>query len=104
MDKNYIMLSTVSFCYIQYVFIDTIDHIYESIMKRSGIILKDIKEYIKKDSPFRLIACRVRKADKELFCRALCQVKNMAMLLGYREYNDMCSLMCSCESTLVNDH
>lgn len=102
MNKNYLKLQSFSFFSNFYIFIDTIDHIYERIMQNNGIILKGIKEYIKAESPFRLITCHVKKSDESLFCEAIKQIRNTALLLGYRDYDSMCLLMQKCESNLKN--
>lgn len=93
MDKNYLQLHTYAPFSFLYIFIDTVDHFYERIMNSSGITLKGIKEYIKDESPFRLISCYVRKKDAFIFCNAIQQIRNRALLLGYREYDEMCQQM-----------
>ena len=102
MNKNYLQLQSYSPFSFFYVFIDTVDHIYERIMKKNGIILKGIKEYIKAESPFRLIACHVKKSDEPAFFDAIKQIRNTALLYGYRDYDDMCLLMQKCEIDLLN--
>lgn len=100
MDKNYLQLHCYSpFSYF-YVFVDTIDHIYERVMSSSGIILKSVKEYVKDGSPFTLISCYVRKKDDPLFCDAVQQIRKKALLLGYREYDEVCQLMQQSEKYL----
>lgn len=97
MDKNYLQLHCHSPFSLFYIFVDTIDHIYERVMSSSGILLKSVKEYVKDGSPFRLISCYVRKKDVPLFCAAVQEIRKRALLLGYREYDEMCQQMQQCE-------
>ncbi len=85
----------------KFVFVDTGDHFYERLMKNEGIALRHIREFTKEGSPFRLIICRIRNCDKTSFCESIIKIRDMALLLGYREYDDMCRLMQSCESEAV---
>jgi len=97
MEKNYLQLHSHSPFSKYYIFIDTVDHIYERVMEKYGIGLKRVQEYTKAESPFRLITCHIKKSDETVFLNAIEQIRNNALLLGYRDYDEMCHLMQMCE-------
>lgn len=93
MVKNYLEIKSYSVFSLLYIFVDTFDHIFERIMEDEGIVMKHITEYSKSGSPYRLISCRINKRDKKEFCELLMQIRNTALLLGYKDYDEMCVLM-----------
>lgn len=96
MSNNYIQLRNYSPFSMLYVFIDTIDHIYEKIMKDNGIVLKGIREYTRLESPYRLISCRIKNKDVPLFCNLTEKIRRNALILGYRDYDEMCTRLQEC--------
>ena len=101
MAKNYLQIYNHSPFSSLFVFIDTIDHLFVRIMNKNGILLKDVKEFAKEDSPYRLIMCQVRKKDMTTFVESVQQIQNMALLLGYREYTNVCNTLQECTNFLV---
>lgn len=100
MNNNYLQLYSHSPFSSLFVFVDTIDHLFVRIMGKNGIHLKGVKEFAKEDSPYRLIMCRVRKKDKTTFVESVKQIQNMALLLGYREYTNVCNTLQECTNFL----
>ena len=47
-------------------------------------------EYAKLESPYRIVFCKVIKKDVERFEEALGKLKSKMLLLGYRDYLDVC--------------
>lgn len=100
MCQNYMKLRSVSPFWEEFIFIDTERHFFEGIMQNNGINLRNVKEYIKGRTPFRLIHCKVRKKDRALFCDVIPEIRNMVLLMGYPEYDDLCTKMQNCRWNL----
>lgn len=97
---NYLQVDCFWPFFKNYVFVDTVECGYEQILKRNQIRIKILREYIKPDSPFRLVICRVKKKDENIFYNCLEQIRNKALLTGYREYDDICEWLKQCEREL----
>lgn len=97
---NYLQIETRLLFSRVFLFVDTKDHGFEQIMENRRIRLRQVREFIKSDSPFRLILCKVRKKDVDSFCESLEQVRNKALLMGYRDYDDICEWLHECENRL----
>ena len=91
--KNYIELRCRRPFSRNFMFVDTSDHIFRRVMKRSKVRLRAVKEFIKDESPFRLITCRIKDVDLEMFLKAMEEVRNAALIRGYREYDIMCAIL-----------
>lgn len=100
MNKNYIKLKNIFLFSKLYVFLDTADHLYEQVLRNNDIMVSNIKEFYKENSPFRLISCKVKKKDEQDFCREILQIRNKALILGYRDYDNMCRQINECEKIL----
>ncbi|MCR4740357.1 MAG: hypothetical protein K5886_08905 [Lachnospiraceae bacterium] len=90
---NCIRIKSRSPFHYRFVFVDTHDHISFGIFTRNGLRIKKVKELVRDGSPFRLIICSIRKRDLGRFKEALDVLKRNALLLGYRDYDDMCKML-----------
>ena len=93
MEKNYIKVNCRLPFSCSYVFVDTVDHIFKRIMSRNNIKLSWVKEYVSEGIPYRLISCCVKKKDEKSFCEAVEQIRNSALLLGYKNYDSICQML-----------
>ena len=48
-------------------------------------------EFEKEGSPYRIIMCKVMKRDAERFEEALRKLKNKMLIMGYKDYDKVCS-------------
>ncbi len=96
---NCVMVRCRSPFHYRFVFVDTKEYVSARIFVDKGIKVSRIREMERRDSPFRLIICSIRKKDLEKFVQALEVIKNSVLLLGYREYDTICDeLKRSCEA------
>lgn len=97
-ERNYLRLGCRLPGRREYIFVDTDERLWGGLMENEGIILKKIREYVKPGSAYRLVSCRIRKKDEDRFLEVLRKVRSKALLFGYRDYDDVCMMLCSCES------
>ena len=96
---NCVMVRCRSPFHYRFVFIDTREYVSARIFVEKGIKVSRIREMVRRDSPFRLIICSIRKKDLEKFEQALEIIRNRVLLLGYRDYETICDeLKTSCEA------
>ncbi len=93
MSKNCYKIDDISLHKIKYVFVDTKEHFYIRHSQRYGIRLRSVHEFAKDGTDVRLIFCSVLKKDNLIFHRMLKDIRNSALLCGYTDYNDFCSLL-----------
>ncbi len=88
--KNYIRLKgKLPFCN-QYLFVDTSEKLFVRVMSDSGIKIRSNSVFIKSGTDIQLIICKIRKKDSEKFESIIGNVRNMALLLGYHDYDTTC--------------
>ena len=90
MVKNYWKIKCFSLFFFHFAFIDTDDYLADQLFIRHKVRVHFGQEYEKKDSPFLLILCKVRKRDVNGFLDALGELENKMILKGYPEYTDFC--------------
>ena len=92
--KNYLRLKTWSFTNAGYVFVDTVQMFYKKIFLDEGIKPRRIREYHKQHSDLKLIECIVHKQDVKKLEEIFPLIRKKALLLGYRDYDEMCEKLC----------
>ncbi len=95
---NCIRLRCLSPFHYRFVYVDTREHISARVFNNSGLRVHRVKEMKQSGSPFRLIICSVRRRDFGKFAEALSNLYNCALLLGYRDYGDICMLLKQAEA------
>ena len=90
-------LSGMSIFCLRYVFVDTAEQLYKRLFPSSGVRLRSVREYVKKGTELRIVICKIMKSDKEQFEALVKQIRNDALLLGHRDYDDMCILLSGIE-------
>ena len=91
--KNYLMLKDFYLFSQKYVFVDVDELLYRRILREAGVRVKETWEYAKEDSGLMLIICKILKKDREKFEEAVGQIRNSAILMGYRDYDDACRML-----------
>lgn len=88
--RNYLRLGDAFLGRVNYMFVDTKDHISDRLLNENKISVRDAREFFKEGSPYRLIVCKIKKKDEEAFKDCIAGIANRAILLGYRDYELMC--------------
>ena len=99
--KNYIRLEK-TLLGRKYVFVDTAEKLYKRIFASSEIKIRRIREYFKQGSDIRIVTCIIRRKELEQFETLIQEVRNKALLLGNREYEGACEMLCKMESGEIN--
>ena len=73
------------------MFVDTGDYTFSDIFDRYRIHSMNVKEYIKEGSKYKLITCWVLKRELGSFFKALEEIYRKILLIGDREYMDLCN-------------
>ena len=97
---NCIRLRCLSPFHHRYIFVDTKDYASIRLFAEADIGVSHVKEMRKRGSPYRLIACYVRKRDLDKFNDALIKLRNNILLLGYNDYNNICMKLNEAEVVL----
>ena len=89
---------------VTYAYADTRDNLSTRILNRTGISIKPMFYYDPmKDSPYRLVFCKVKKRAAARFVEALREMPRTAYLLGYDGYEQKADELFSLlRSTAVN--
>jgi hypothetical protein len=91
MEENYWKLDDMSILTIPYVYVDHFKYLADNLFGERKVKIKWQEELEKKDSPYRVIFCRVRKRDAAGFEEALEKLKDKMLILGHRDYPEVCN-------------
>lgn len=86
-------IDRLSLLYTHYAFLDTDAYLADQLFLKHQVQVRFREEYVRDDSPYRVIFCQVRKRDEERFLSALEELPNKMMLLGYTDYLDTCHML-----------
>ena len=89
--KNYWRMRAFSILSVPYAYVDHSSYQADGLLARNKVRVKFKGEFGKAESPYCIILCKVRKKDTERFEEALEKLNNKMLLLGYRDYPDVCS-------------
>lgn len=89
--KNYWRMKDFSIFSVLYAYVDHSSYLADRLFVQNKVRMKFKGEYAKEKSPYHIVFCKVRKRDAERFEEALERLKNKMLLLGYRDYLDVCS-------------
>lgn len=92
-NRYYWKISRVSLFFFYFVFFDTKEYLADRLFIRHKVRVWFGKEYVKKDCPFVLIFCKIRKKDIESFAAALDEMERTMLLKGHLDYPDFCAEM-----------
>lgn len=65
-------------------------YLADTLLAQRKIVMKFKEEMARIDSPYCIIFCKVLKRDAQKFEEALEKLKDKMLLLGYRDYVDVC--------------
>lgn len=65
--KNYYKLQSPSFFKFQYVFLDSEDYLADQLFIKYKVTVDFGDEYVKENSPYHVIFCKIRKRDEKSF-------------------------------------
>ena len=89
--KNYWRMKDFSIFSVLYAYVDHSSYQADRLFVQNKVRVKFKGEYTKEESPYCIVLCKVRKKDAERFEEALDRIKSKMLLLGYRDYPDVCS-------------
>ena len=87
--KNYWRMKALSIFSVPYAYHSSYQA--DQLFVQNKVRMKFKGEYAKAESPYRIVFCKVIKKDAERFEEALDKLKSKMLLLGYRDYPDICS-------------
>lgn len=73
-----------------YAIIDTEEHLADQLFIREQVRVWFGHEFVRSDSPYRIIFCKCRKRDVKAFERALEALPGKMLLCGYEDYMTCC--------------
>lgn len=88
--NNFWKLKTFSLLNASYAYVDHSSYLADPLFVQSKVKLKPSCEMVREGSPYRIIFCKVRKKDAERFEEALGGLENKMLLLGHRDYPEVC--------------
>lgn len=89
--KNFWRMRDFSVFSVPYAYVDHSSYLADTLFVQNKVRLKFKGEYVKSESPYRIIFCKVRKKDTERFEETLERLNNKMLLCGYRDYPEVCS-------------
>ena len=92
-QKNYVSVAGFPLFFRYYAFIDTGDHLADSLFIRHRVRVWYGDEYAHSDSEYRIVFCRIRKRDEGRFLDALGELPNKMILFGHPDYGDFCQIV-----------
>ncbi|MEG2881521.1 MAG: hypothetical protein RR873_01145 [Christensenella sp.] len=88
---NYWKLDEPSLLYVHYAFVDNSDHLADALFIKHRIKVTFQQECSKKNIPYVIVFCKVRKTDEAAFTEALSELNNKMYLLNHTDYSDACA-------------
>lgn len=88
--QYYQHIDRLSLRYAYYAFLDTDAYLADHLFIKHQVRVRFREEYVRNDSPYRVIFCQVRKRDQVRFLNALKELPNKMLLLGYADYAKAC--------------
>ena len=88
--KNYLSLERFSLRHKYFAFLDTGEYLADGLFIKHQVAVKFMQEYVRGDSPYLMIFCRIKKQDEGAFLEALRELPNKMLLCGYPDYPAQC--------------
>lgn len=89
-SQYYQPIDRPSLRYAYYAFLDTDAYLADPIFIKHQVRVRFREEYVRNDSPYRVIFCQVRKRDRMRFLAAMEELPNKMLLLGHTDYLETC--------------
>lgn len=65
-------------------------YLADRLLVQNKVRMKFKGELVREDSPYRVVFCKVRKGDAEKFEEAIGKLMDKMLLLGHRDYPEIC--------------
>ena len=91
MVKNFWKMNSISIFTVPYAYVDHYSYLADDLFIQRKITIRFKGEFEKDGSQYRIIMCRVLKRDAGRFEEALEKLKDKMMIMGYRDYDQVCS-------------
>ena len=88
--QYYQHIDRLSLRYAYYAFLDTDAYLADQLFIKHQVRVRFGEEYVRNDSPYRVIFCQVRKRDRIRFLAAMEELPNKMLLLGHTDYLETC--------------
>ena len=88
--QYYQHIDRLSLRYAYYAFLDTDVYLADQLFIKHQVRVRFREEYVRNDSPYRVIFCQVRKRDRMRFLAAMEELPNKMLLLGHTDYLETC--------------
>ncbi len=89
--KNYWKMSDFSLFSVRYAYVDHNSYLADQLFVQNRVPVKFKGDMVRENSPYCIVFCKVRKKDSERFEELLGKLKNKMLLLGHRDYPEVCS-------------
>ena len=89
--KNYWKMSDFSIFSVPYAYVDHSSYLADQLFVQNKVTMKFKGEMTKKGSPYCIVFCKVLKKDAERFEEAMGKLKDKMLLLGHKDYLEVCS-------------
>lgn len=90
---NYFSVKKFSIMYEYFCFFDVKKYLADNLFIRHRVKVFFMEEFHKQGTDFLMIICKVRRCDVGKFQRALEELKNKMLLMGYPDYPEFCARM-----------
>ena len=71
-------------------FLDSEDYLADQLFIKYKVTVDFGDEYVKENSPYHVIFCKIRKRDEKKFLDALSEMYDKMLLMGYKDYQEVC--------------
>lgn len=88
--ENYLKLKTFSPFSSSYVFLDCDEYLADQLFIKHKVPVNFGGEFVRDDTRYRVISCKIRKKHEENFLKALSEMYNKMILRGYDDYQEFC--------------
>lgn len=88
--KNYWRMRDFSLFSVFYAYVEHCSYRADRLFVQNKVRIKFKGECVKEEVPYRIVLCKVRKKDTARFEEALDKHKDNMLLLGYKDYLDVC--------------
>lgn len=89
--NNYICLTSSKLSkYKQYMYVDCKNYLADDLFIKNKIIVKFEGDFIKDDSDYIFVYCKIKKEDQNKFIKTLGELKNKMLIMGYSDYESFC--------------
>lgn len=94
--KNYIRIKQFSPFYAHFMFFDTADYLADDVFIKNNLPVKfSKKEMTHPEWPYKIVLCKVKKKDIDIFVKSMEDLANKMLISGYPDYINFCNTLVS---------